>query len=148
MKFIYKTFKDLTNEEVFKIAKARIEIFVVEEHILVQELDDIDLSDDCYHMFLLDNNNEIVGYLRAYYIDKEKKTVQIGRVLSIIHNLGIGKELMTKALEFIKNTMKAHVVLLHSQSYCKDFYKLFGFIEIDNEFIEANIKHIKMIKNI
>ena len=37
-----KTFDELTSKEVYEILKARAEVFVVEQNIVYQDMDDID----------------------------------------------------------------------------------------------------------
>ena len=45
------------------------------------------------------------------------------------------------------NLNQVNNLTLNSQIEAKDFYKKFGFVEVGEEFIEANIIHKKMIYN-
>ena len=50
--------------------------------------------------------------------------------------------------EFLKhhlNLSNINKLILNSQIEAKDFYKKFGFVEVGKEFVEANIRHQKMI---
>lgn len=139
MNLIVKTFDELSNKEVYEILKVRAKIFVKEENINYVDMDDIDYSS--YH-FLLIENNQIVAYLRGFYIDKS--TLKLGRVLTSIHNKGYGKNLMESSLDYIKSNLNASKIVLDAQLQVIDFYKKFGFIETSDIFLEENIKHKKM----
>ena len=51
MKFISKKFKELTNVELYEILKSRAEIFLLEQNIVCQDMDDRD--NESLHCFLL-----------------------------------------------------------------------------------------------
>ena len=59
-----KYFNELTTTELYELLKVRSEIFVVEQNCLYQDLDDIDYNS--LHIFI-EENNEIIAYLRAFY---------------------------------------------------------------------------------
>ncbi|MBC7961045.1 MAG: GNAT family N-acetyltransferase [Vallitaleaceae bacterium] len=73
---------------------------------------------------------------------------KIGRVavLKTHRGLGLGQLICQKLLEIAK-TLKLHQVMLHAQIDAKDFYIKMGFLPVGHEFIEADIKHIKMEKS-
>ena len=50
MRFIAKTFDELTTKELYEILKARAEIFVVEQNIKYVDMDDVDYKS--FHCFL------------------------------------------------------------------------------------------------
>ena len=50
MKFIAKHFSELSPAELYEILRARAEIFLLEQHIVIQDMDRIDY--DCLHCFL------------------------------------------------------------------------------------------------
>ncbi len=144
MKFFSKNFNELTTKELYEIIKARMEIFVVEQKILYQDLDDIDYNS--LHCFILDDNNKVLACLRAYYIDK--KTIKIGRVLTIEHGKGLGKELMVKSLDIIKKTMDYTKICITAQKYAVGFYEKYGFVVTSDDFLEEGIVHVKMELNL
>ena len=85
MKFIKKTFSELTVDELYEILKSRAEIFLLEQNIVCQDLDDLDRSS--IHCFFAEENRA-VAYLRAFSVDEDK--VKIGRVLTLEHGSGRG----------------------------------------------------------
>ena len=139
MEFLAKTFEELTNKELYEIIKARLEIFLVEQSIYLQDLDDIDYKS--LHCFLWEDG-KVCAYLRAFYKDKE--TVKIGRVLTIRHGEGTGRLLMGKSIDAIKNKMKCNKLYVEAQKYAVPFYEKHGFKTISGDFLDAGIVHVAM----
>ncbi len=139
MNFISKMFSELSNREVYEILKARMKVFLLEQNIVCLDTDDVDY--DCLHCYL-EENGEMIAYLRAFYSDED--TVTVGRVLSTTHGVGHGKELMEKGLAAIKEELPCNTLILHSQTYAAGFYEKFGFCAFGEEFLEEGVPHIKM----
>ena len=136
-----KYFNELTTTELYELLKVRSEIFVVEQNCIYQDLDDIDYNS--LHIFI-EENNEIIAYLRAFYKDDYKEIVQLGRVLTKEHGLGNGKKFILEALPIIKKRLKPKKIYIEAQKYAEDFYKKFGFITKSKEFLEDGISHVIM----
>ncbi len=136
-----KKFDSLTTQELFKIYKARVDVFVVEQNCPYPEVDDADLL--ALHLF-----NEENGIIKAYCrIIPEDKYVKIGRVLvnKESRKEGLGKQLITKALGICNEQFPNQSVFAQAQAYLKPFYAFFGFKAISNEYLEDNIPHIDML---
>lgn len=139
MNFVAKSFNELSNREVYEILKARAKVFMFEQKIWYLDMDNIDYKSQ--HLFL-EQNGEVVAYLRAFSGETEGE-IHIGRVLSVEHNKGLGTLLMNNAFEFFKeNNVKS--IVLNSQITAVKFYEKLGFNTTGQEFIEAGIPHIKM----
>lgn len=141
MEFFAKTFEELTNKELYEIIKARLEVFLVEQKIVLQDLDDTDY--ESLHCFIWENG-KVGAYLRAFY--KDEDTVKIGRVLTIRHGEGTGRLLMNKSLEAIKEKMKYKKLYVEAQKYAAPFYEKHGFKTVSGDFLEAGIIHVAMEK--
>ena len=139
MKLKVKKFEELTAAEIYEILKARAQVFLLEQGIICQDMDDFDYKS--HHFYFLEDNG-VIAYLRAFKSDD--KTVKIGRVLSIEHNKGLGTELMEKTIEYIKQNTSASKIALNSQKTAIDFYKRFGFSVVSPEFLEEGVLHVKM----
>lgn len=143
--FIVKHFNDLNVNEFYEIAKARYEVFACEQEITTEnDFDDVDKN--CYHIFSL-NNGIISSYARI--IPKEFSSyedVSIGRVLVTKDNRrkGLAQNLMSAAINFVKENMKEENITLSAQYYIKDLYASLGFKEISPVYDECNIPHVKM----
>ncbi len=143
MKFVAKSFSELSGCEVYEILKARAKVFMFEQKIWYLDMDNIDYKSQ--HLFL-EENGEVLAYLRAFF-EEDSTVIHIGRVLSVEHNKGLGTSLMENAVEYFKkNGVKS--VALNSQMTAVRFYEKLGFKTVGEEFIEAGIPHIKMVKSL
>ena len=88
MEFLAKTFNELTTKELYEILKARSQIFIMEQNIHYQDMDDTDYKSlHCYIM----NDNKVAAYLRAFCKDDNKCIVRVGRVLTLVHGMDLEK---------------------------------------------------------
>lgn len=134
-----KTFDELTSKEVYEILKARAEIFVVEQNIVYQDMDDIDY--DALHVFMKEGE-KVIAYLRAFKV--EDNFIKIGRVLTTTHGRGDGGKLLKEGLERIKTHFHTNKLKLDAQTHAIKFYEKFGFKMVSEEFLEEGIMHVKM----
>lgn len=139
MNLIVKKFNELTTTELYEILKSRAEIFIMEQDINYQDMDDIDY--DSLHCFFIENN-KVTAYLRAFYV--EENVVKIGRVLTLKHGNGLGKELIEKSLIAIKDKMPCKKITMHAQKHAVGFYEKFGFKVTSDDFIEEGVIHTTM----
>ena len=141
MNFIAKNFSELSLAELYEILKARSQIFVLEQNMHCQDMDGIDFR--ARHFFIEENGN-VLAYLRAFYADDSKNVVKIGRVLSIKHGIGLGADIMRKAMADIKKNMKCQKICLDSQKHAIGFYEKLGFKTVSSEFLEEGVIHVRM----
>ena len=141
MNFIAKNFNELSLKELYEILRARSEIFIVEQNMHCQDMDGIDFR---ARHFFIEENGKVLAYLRAFYADDDKNTVKIGRVLSITHGIGLGADIMRKAMADIKKNMKCQKICLNSQKSAIEFYEKLGFKTVSDEFLEEGVIHVKM----
>ena len=139
MNFITKNFDGLSTCELYEILKVRSQIFIVEQNMHCQDIDDVDYT---ARHFGLEKGGKIQAYLRAFYIDD--CTVRIGRVLSVTHGIGLGTQIMQKAITDIKQNMPCRKITLDSQKHAVPFYEKFGFKTVSGEFLEEGVLHVKM----
>ena len=139
MNFIAKNFDELLPLELYEILKVRSQIFIVEQNMHCQDIDGIDIN---ARHFYLEENGKILAYLRAFYEDET--TVRIGRVLSIIHGIGLGKKIIMEAIKDIKQNMECQKICLDSQKHAIGFYEKLGFKVVSGEFLEEGVIHVKM----
>ena len=139
MNLIAKYFNELTTTELYEILKARSEIFIMEQNILYQDMDDVDY--ESLHCFFVEDN-KVVAYLRAFY--NEDNVVKLGRVLTLKHGNGIGKDLLEQSLIAIKEKMKCKKICMDAQKYAVGFYEKFGFKVTSEDFLEEGVVHNTM----
>ena len=143
--FTAKTFDKLSTSELYEIMKSRAEIFLLEQNIICQDLDDVDYKS--LHCFFIDEKR-VTGYLRAFMSDEENKTVTVGRVLALKHRNGMGTELMNKSIEAIKKHFACEKITVHAQKQAVGFYEKIGFVTASDEFLKEGVVHVTMEMNI
>ena len=139
MKFYAKKFADLTPAELYEILKSRTEVFLLEQNIVCQDMDDVDY--ECLHCFISDGKRA-VACLRAFLSGEGEVT--IGRVVSIEHKKGLGRELMQKSIEEVKKHFDCKKIVVHAQTQAEGYYLKMGFSTVSEEFMEENVPHVMM----
>ena len=143
MKFVFKTFDQLTNAEVYEILKARSAVFMLEQNIRCLDMDDVDY--DSHHAFFW-NEGRVEAYLRVAPLNAE--TVKIGRVLTVNRGQGLGRRLMCDSLNAIRQNQKIQTVCVDAQKQAAGFYQKMGFYAVSDEFLEENVVHIAMERHL
>ena len=138
-KFYSKKFDELSTRELYEILKSRAEIFVVEQKISYVDMDGIDYNS--LHCFIEDGGR-VIACLRAFY--GKDGSVKIGRVLTLSHGDGVGRELMELSLEAIREKLPTHLIYVNAQQHATGFYEKFGFSIVSDIFYEENISHLRM----
>lgn len=135
------------NDKLKKCLKIREEVFTNEKGVPKEiENDKYDLLSNEYEHFLIVLDNKEVGTLRCN-IEKEKEVIiQRFCILKEYRRLGLGR----KTLEYIENYYKKskEIIKMDAKYEVSGFYEKCGYKKISDVFIEANIKHIKMIKSL
>ncbi len=139
MNFIVKSFSELSLIELYEIIKSRSEIFLLEQNIICQDLDDTDYSSIHCFFFV---SKRVTAYLRAFCSDKD--VVTIGRVLTLEHGKGLGSELMKRSIEEIRRRFMCKKISIHAQKQAVEFYKKLGFYIVSDEFLEEGVVHVTM----
>ena len=121
----------------------RSKVFCEEQK--VSKIIEFDGMDEFCNHYLAKFNEFPIGTARVR--EKKRGIYKIERmaVLKEYRMKGAGKALIEEILDQYLTIRKTNNLILYSQIKAKDFYKKFGFVEVGKEFIEANIRHIKMI---
>jgi len=126
-----------------KAFEIRNKVFCEEQK--VSKIIEFDGMDEFCNHYLAKFNEFPIGTARVR--EKKRGIYKIERmaVLKEYRMKGAGKALIEEILDQYLTIRKTNNLILYSQIKAKDFYKKFGFVEVGKEFIEANIRHIKMI---
>ncbi len=143
MNFFAKDFSELSLVELYEIIKSRSEIFLLEQNIICQDLDDIDYRS--MHCFFFDGER-VTAYLRAFSSDEG--VVTIGRVLTLEHRRGFGTELMKRSIAEIEKRFSCKKISMHAQKQAVEFYRKLGFFIVSDEFMEEGVVHVTMEKEL
>lgn len=72
------------------------------------------------------------------------RTVQMGRVLTLEHGKGLGKELLESGIQTAWNHMGADRIFIEAEDYVEGYYAKAGFIRTSDVFLKDEIPHIHM----
>lgn len=143
MELKVKTFAQLSNTELYAILKLRVDVFVVEQACPYPEIDGRD--EGSLHVWL-EQDGEILAYLRVLDRGVESEYVAIGRVIAARRRLGLGSEIMKAGIRVAQEHFHAEAIYLEGQVYAQGFYESLGFRQISEPYLEDNIPHIKMLR--
>ncbi len=131
----------------FEVSKDAIqkvrEIVFEQEQGVSRELERDGLDNNCIHVLAINKDKKPVGTGRLQLNGK------IGRmaVIKEYRGSGIGgKMLMALIKAGSKNNM--HQLVLNAQKTAIDFYKKYGFEILGEEFLEADMLHMKMVRHL
>ncbi|MFC4410517.1 GNAT family N-acetyltransferase [Chungangia koreensis] len=144
MKWITKSFDELTTIELYHILKVRTDIFVVEQKCAYPEIDGHDGVS--LHLFSL-QNGEIAAYARLVPAGEKYEQASIGRVLVIPakRKSGLGRQLVSQAIDKIKEEWDVKEIKLQAQSHLESFYGSFGFQPVSEIYDDDGIPHVDML---
>jgi ElaA protein len=133
-------FNELTPRQLYAILQLRERVFTIEQHCNEPDMDDVDIT--ALH-FTAWNENQLIGYLRAYHADEK---IKIGRV--VIHldyqGKGLGRELMIRAVAQLQQQFSGKIIAMSAQQYLEKFYQSLGFVTVSDMYMEAGIQHVGM----
>jgi ElaA protein len=146
LRWVTKTFAELTVDELYAILRLRSEVFVVEQNCIFLDLDNNDQK--AFHTigFI---GEEVVATTRLFDKDIMYDGYQsIGRVVGSPRHrgLGIGKALMQYSIQECERLFGKGPIKIGAQLYLKKFYNEQGFEQSGEVYIEDDIDHIPMIR--
>lgn len=143
-----KTWGEFTPDDVFDMAKLRSEVFFLEQKITEEEFDHHDREPSTIHLWFSDDQG-MAGYLRIVHDESEAPahhgiSMSLGRMVVRKDHRGAGlaSDLMQAALDEVGD----RPLYLHAQSYVTSLYSRFGFVVEGEEFEEAGIPHVLMVR--
>lgn len=142
MNLYKKRFFELSTDELYRILQARCAIFVVEQECAYQDLDGIDRQ--ALHVWLEDES-QILAYLRIFAVPDLADAVQIGRVLTTVRGKGLGTKILQAGIAAILGFFTdVRTIRLEAQCYATGFYTREGFAVQGEPFDEDGIPHVLM----
>ena len=146
LRWVTKTFAELTVNELYAILRLRSEVFVVEQKCIFLDIDNNDQK--AFHTigFL---GEEVVATTRLFDKNIMYDGYQsIGRVVTAPKHRGlsIGKALMQYSIQECERLFGKGPIKIGAQLYLKKFYNEQGFEQSGDVYIEDEIDHIPMIR--
>ena len=146
LRWVTKSFAELSVDELYDVLKLRSEVFVVEQKCIFLDIDNNDRK--AFHTigFIGD---EVVATTRLFDKDIMYDGYQsIGRVVGSprYRGLGIGKALMQYSIKECERLFGKGPIKIGAQLYLKKFYSEQGFEQSGDVYLEDDIDHIPMIR--
>lgn len=142
MELVVKEFSSLTLEELYKIIRAREEIFIVEQNCVYLDVDGIDQQ--ATHVFL-EEDGELLAYCRLYWEESRESSVKVGRVIAPRRSCGFGLKILQAGISVAVERYDPKELYLHAQEYAIGFYEKAGFSVVSPTFLEDGIPHVEMV---
>jgi ElaA protein len=143
---VRKSWGQLTTEDLYSFLKLRTDIFLVEQRVDEEELDNRDLEPSTEHVWIEDDHGT-AAYLRVLY-DDEATHLDAHRIVGRVvvradrRREGLAQVLMREAIAGFGE----EAMLLHAQHYVAPLYAKFGFEAFGEVYREAGIEHISMYR--
>lgn len=145
MNLYIKHFNELTTTELYRILRARAEIFVVEQDCVYQDLDNKDLN--AWHVWFEDEDG-VAAYCRV--LDKGvsyEGEGSIGRVITVKRGTGLGYKVMMEGIRVAEEKFGQTSLRISAQQYAQGFYEKCGFVRVSEPYLEDDIPHVQMVRN-
>ena len=143
---IIKSFEELNKAELYQIIQLRIAVFVVEQNCPYPDLDDKD--QEAQHMWIEDAG-EMVCYLRINPAGSRFAEPSLGRIVTkkSHRNHGLAEVLIKQAIDLVCEK-ESRPIRISAQCYLEKYYEKFGFFKASEEYLEDDIPHIEMLKDV
>lgn len=144
MELKIKTFDALTTRELYRLMRARSEVFFLEQQITVEDADEVDLR--AVHLWL-EEAGEVIALLRMIPAEATADGhPSIGRVLvrRAWRRRGLCRQMMQAAIDYIRSHWGETPIRISAQRYLVDFYCEMGFEVRSEVYLEAGIEHQSM----
>ncbi|NLS38207.1 GNAT family N-acetyltransferase [Fructobacillus tropaeoli] len=137
-----KTFDELSNHEIWAMYRARIAVFVVDQHSEYQDVDEQDLT--ALHVFY-EEDGELLAYARVF--EKDQDTVTFGRVLTVqkARGKGLGKALIQQLMDVMATRFDQDKIEIEAQEHAIGLYERFGFEAYGDTFLDVGVPHKMMV---
>lgn len=143
MRWELRAFDALTARELYGVLRLRQDVFIVEQKCAYADADGAD--ERALHLFAVDGD-EVVACARLFAPGVRRADAVIGRVVTAarVRKLGVGRELMRRALDALQVEHGRVAIWLGAQKYLQRFYESFGFVRDGDDYLEDDIPHLPM----
>ena len=144
--WVWRSFQELTPDELYDILALRQTVFVVEQDCAYLDADGWDRRSR--HLYTRDASGLMVAYLRLVEPGVKYAEPSIGRVIThpSVRRTGLGRELMAEGLRGADEHYPGAGVRIGAQKWAERFYRSLGFESVGHEFIEDDIPHVEMLR--
>ena len=139
-------FEELGSDLLYEILRLRQEVFILEQRCFYLDADGLDKK--ALHLCAFDEDR-LIAYGRLLPPGLLYPEPSFGRVLVVAgyRKKGLGEALTKALIQLSKSEYGSKKLCISAQAYLKRFYEKFGFRSVGNEYLDAGIPHIKMIRS-
>ena len=143
----FKTFAELNTTELYEILQVRNEVFVVEQKCCFLDLDGKDQKS--HHLFGY-HDGKLMAVSRIVPPGISYEYVSIGRIAvsGQGRGMGYGIELLNESIQKVELLYGKSIIRIGAQVYLKRFYESFHFVKSSDIYLEDDIEHIEMTRQI
>ena len=123
---------------------AYMRIYEIQEETEVVEVDGQAIWADNAPQEKLKDAKLIAGGALSKEANAGRKTVQMGRVLTIKHGEGLGGRLLEEGIKTAWEKMGADRIFIEAETYVIGYYEKYGFTKLSDEFLKDGIPHVQM----
>ncbi|MFC0558122.1 GNAT family N-acetyltransferase [Halalkalibacter alkalisediminis] len=134
-----------TKKQLDDAFRVRTEVFFEEQNVPMEEEID-EFEDQAIHFVVYDQNETAIGAGRLRFIDGFGKIERIC-IVKTSRGTGVGRLLMDK-IEEAAQQKGASKTKLNAQIQAETFYKKLGYETVSDQFMDAGIPHVTMIKTL
>jgi ElaA protein len=145
----WKTFPELTLDELYRVLSLRQEVFVVEQRSIYHDTDGLDQRS--HHLLGTLPGAQgplLAAYLRVLPPGLKYPEASLGRVITApsVRRQGLGRALMERGLAFLQERFPGAPIRISAQHYLLRFYESHGFRAEGEVYDEDGIPHIQMVR--
>lgn len=143
----FKTFEELDTNELYSILRLRNEVFVVEQRCNYL---DTDGKDQKSHHLSGYADGQLMAFARILPPGVSYEYPSIGRIAVAARGRGkgYGIELLNESIKKVEFLYGKSIIRIGAQLYLNKFYGSFGFVQSSEIYLEDNIEHIEMTRQI
>lgn len=132
--------------DMMHVLDIRTKVFIQEQNC-PYEIEVVEKEEKESHHYLIYNKEDIVvGTIRYRQTGDREFKIERFAVLKEYRGHEYGKQAFQYLVNKISEENTPCTIYFHAQYHLVDYYKSLGFIEEGDTFLEADIKHIKMLK--
>lgn len=142
-----KSFGEMNSHELYAVMRLRSEVFIVEQNCVYQDADNKDQKS--FHLMGW-AGDDLAAYARLVPKGVSFPHPSIGRVITSAkyRGAGAGKALMRQAIDYSNQLFGQQPIKIGAQVYLQKFYESFGFQQVSEQYLEDEIPHIEMLKEL
>nr|WP_198979846.1 GNAT family N-acetyltransferase [Herbaspirillum sp. ASV7] len=143
--WLWKTFDELSLEQLYDAIHLRQQVFVIEQECLYLDADGFDPA--CLHGLGYDDQGTLAAYARILPPGVRYAEPSIGRVIVSLplRGKGLGEALMKQALARSAALYPGMAIRISAQARLERFYRRLGFVSVGDLYDDTGIAHVDML---